>query len=101
VRLVRGLDEVLADLAERTGAEPTVVATTAKGPGTTTVGGVQRMLRRGPTLLLLGTGSGLAPQVVDRAHAVLRPVRFLAGYNHLSVRSAASIIVDRIVGDFA
>jgi tRNA (guanine37-N1)-methyltransferase len=29
----------------------------------------------------------------------LRPIRFMDSYNHLSVRSAASIMVDRLVGD--
>ncbi|MDO5484488.1 MAG: RNA methyltransferase, partial [Desulfovibrionaceae bacterium] len=53
----------------------------------------------GPVLLCLGTAQGLAPEAIERCHGQLRPLRFL-GYNHLSVRSAAAILADRILGDF-
>jgi tRNA (guanine37-N1)-methyltransferase len=60
---------------------------------------VRRWLAEGPVLLVLGTGHGLAPEVLTRADAVLSPVRGFALYNHLSVRSAAAILVDRLLGD--
>ena len=50
-------------------------------------------------LLCLGTAHGLAPEVLARSDGQLRPVRFLQ-YNHLSVRSAAAILADRILGDY-
>lgn len=52
----------------------------------------------GPFLLLFGTGWGLAPQVFDEVDAVLEPISGVNGYNHLSVRSAASILLDRLLG---
>ncbi len=52
----------------------------------------------GPYLLLLGTGWGLAREVTDSADFRLQPIYGLEGYNHLSVRSAAAIIFDRLLG---
>jgi tRNA (guanine37-N1)-methyltransferase len=49
-------------------------------------------------LLVFGTGSGLAPQALEGAE-MLSPLRCLDDYNHLSVRSAVAITVDRILGD--
>jgi hypothetical protein len=53
-----------------------------------------------PVLLVFGTGWGLAPEVVDGADALLEPVkaREATGYNHLSVRAACAIILDRLRG---
>ncbi|MGM0574151.1 MAG: RNA methyltransferase [Myxococcota bacterium] len=55
----------------------------------------------GPLLLLFGTGWGLIDEVLGRCDLRLPAVRALPGrdgYNHLSVRSAASIILDRLLG---
>jgi hypothetical protein len=49
-----------------------------------------------PWLMLLGTGSGLADEVVSRCEAVLEPIAGLVGYNHLSVRAAAAVLLDRL-----
>ncbi len=47
-------------------------------------------------LLLFGTASGLHSQVLDQADGVLEPIRGTGDYNHLSVRSAVSIGLDRL-----
>lgn len=47
-------------------------------------------------VLLFGTGWGLAEDVIINADYVLKPLTGAAEYNHLSVRSAAAIIFDRI-----
>ena len=59
-----------------------------------------------PWLMLLGTGSGLADEVVERCDAILEPVHGYRGhdeglaapteYNHLSVRAAAAVLLDRL-----
>lgn len=56
-----------------------------------------------PVLLVLGTGWGLAPQVVASAARRLEPIRSprADGYNHLSVRAAAAIFLDRLLGGAA
>ena len=48
-------------------------------------------------LLLFGTAHGLAPQVMEMTDYSLPPVGADTGYNHLSVRSAVSIILDRLL----
>ncbi|MCL1872859.1 MAG: RNA methyltransferase [Clostridiales bacterium] len=53
----------------------------------------------GHYLLLLGTGWGLTEETLAGADFRLRPVYGVSGYNHLSVRSAASIILDRLLGE--
>jgi hypothetical protein len=49
-----------------------------------------------PILLLFGTGNGLAKEVHEFADFILKPIAGLGEYNHLSVRSAVAIILDRI-----
>jgi hypothetical protein len=53
-----------------------------------------------PVLLVFGTGWGLAPSVLERAALQLEPIESprADGYNHLSVRAAAAIILDRLLG---
>ncbi len=58
----------------------------------------RRLLAERPLLLVLGTGWGLAPQLFCNDWPVLEPVSGTGDYNHLSVRAAAAIIVDRLLG---
>jgi hypothetical protein len=52
------------------------------------------------TFLLFGTGFGLSDEVVRRCDGVLEPIRGAPpqDYRHLSVRSAVSICLDRLLG---
>jgi hypothetical protein len=51
-----------------------------------------------PYFILFGTGWGLTQEVRDDSDYVLAPIEG-KGYNHLSVRSAVAIILDRLLGD--
>jgi hypothetical protein len=51
-----------------------------------------------PTLILLGTGFGMADEVQEVCTHILEPIRGNGEYNHLSVRAAAAIILDRLKG---
>jgi hypothetical protein len=51
-----------------------------------------------PYLLMLGTGWGLADECFSSADIILDPIAGYGLYNHLSVRSAAAIMLDRIRG---
>ena len=48
-------------------------------------------------LLLFGTAWGLAPEVMEMVDSTLPPVKGPGEFNHLSVRSAVSIILDRLL----
>ncbi|MGI6361897.1 MAG: tRNA (guanosine(37)-N1)-methyltransferase TrmD [Bacillota bacterium] len=60
---------------------------------------LQMEQRGGNYLLLFGTGWGLADEIMEAADFYLQPIYGNGGYNHLSVRSAASIIIDRLLAE--
>ncbi|MEW6218110.1 MAG: RNA methyltransferase [Thermodesulfobacteriota bacterium] len=102
VRLRRDLAEVRAELVAARGAPPLVLATAA-GPRPGPRFGyrqVREVLAAGESVLLLfGTGWGLAAQIDDQVDGFLPPIRGSGSYNHLSVRSAVAIVLDRLLGD--
>ncbi len=75
------------------------MATSAR-EGDTPLVKMRELLRESPVLLILGTGHGLAPEVLQESDYILQPIGFGRKYNHLSVRSATAIMVDRILGEF-
>ena len=97
VRIVETLDAAIAALGE---AE--LWTTSASGDGTLGFADARQRLRGDgpPVLLCFGTGWGLADEILGRASAALAPVLSprADGYNHLSVRAAAAIILDRLLG---
>lgn len=84
------------------GVRPTVLATCAREQEQDNTVGYeaarQRIWRGEPCLLLLGTAWGLAPGVLAGADGILPPIHGRTGFNHLSVRSAAAILFDRLLG---
>jgi hypothetical protein len=88
----------VAAVAQRCGGAPAVVATSARSDEKATTFSQLRG-HVGPMLLVLGTGWGLTDEALARCHLRLRPLRGPCDYNHLSVRSACAIILDRLYGD--
>lgn len=100
LRLAESIEEAKANLVAECGARPRVWATTARdGYGGMPYGLARSRLRKDPTpvLLLLGTGWGLDEAVMSQVEGVLEPIRGANGYNHLSVRCAAAIMLDRLL----
>jgi len=95
------LKEVEERILEKTGRRPVVVATAAgDGPGRSSYFDVGPVVRRGePVLILFGTAWGLTREVLEKSDYILAPVKGPTGYNHLSVRSAAGIVLDRLFGE--
>jgi hypothetical protein len=101
-RLATDLDAVLADIEREAGFLPRLVATTAKPGGRRlSFEALRRRLAEDPRpeLLVFGTGWGLTEDVLGRADDLLAPIRGPGAWNHLSVRSAAAAILDRLRGD--
>ena len=48
-------------------------------------------------LFLLGTGWGISEKLLEGCHYRLPPIEGFGSYNHLSVRCAAAIVIDRVV----
>lgn len=104
VRICSSLAEAIAGMnASLNGEKATVVATCARcRRETLPYRDMRSRLWQGePFLLLLGTGWGLAPEILDGADAVLPPIVGVGSYNHLSVRSATAILLDRLMGSAA
>jgi len=96
------LKDVMDDVKEKTGCQPKTIVTGANFSGEiVTFSELKKILRNNPVpyLLILGTGSGLTDELVNKSDYKLEPIRGLSGYNHLAVRSAAAIIMDKIMGD--
>ncbi len=101
VRLARDLEGVEIDIEADTGRLPVLVATSARRlADPVSFADLAAELRgaRDPYLIMLGTGWGLADQLVARAARRLEPIAGSDDYNHLSVRAAAAIILDRLLG---
>ena len=99
VRQTDDLDGAITDVERETGLMPRVIATTARDGGTRLpYARLRERLRADgpPQLLVFGTGWGLAAEVLERSDEVLEPIRGTGDWNHLSVRSAAAIILDRL-----
>ena len=98
-QVANNLKEVLRDLKDRCGQQPFIVATGAnRFPKSIEFHRLREEIRRGkPTLLLFGTGWGLEKSVLEEADSVLEPINGIGGYNHLPVRAAVAIILDRLL----
>jgi tRNA (guanine37-N1)-methyltransferase len=104
VRVTATLAEAIADVTAREGAAPRLVATSARPqPGVTPV--TYADLRRDlatdprPVLLVFGTGWGLAAAALAGVDALLPPLKGPGDYNHLPVRAAVAVVLDRLRGD--
>jgi len=101
VRITGRLEDVVQDLEKESGRKVKIVATGAKGNSVNIAFDEMRKLLEDatqPYLLLFGTGWGLADELLHCADYVLEPIRGAGTYNHLSVRSAAAIIMYRLLG---
>jgi hypothetical protein len=101
VRPVATLGDAYAALGGREAIEVwATAARTLASPVSLRDAGLRLEGEGGPVLLVFGTGWGLAPEVIASADALLEPVsaRLATGYNHLSVRAACAIILDRLLG---
>jgi hypothetical protein len=100
VEVVATLPDAAARLGERHGEKPLLVATAARaGDHCARFAAVRARGDQQPLLIVLGTGWGLTDELIATCDLRLEPIRGRNGYNHLSVRSACAIILDRLYGD--
>ncbi|KKP22935.1 MAG: tRNA (guanine-N(1)-)-methyltransferase [candidate division TM6 bacterium GW2011_GWF2_28_16] len=99
-------DEVIAKIREQEGVEPIIITTSAKesnlgntGPKVIDYNSQSEIFsQKRPVLFVFGTGQGLSDEILNKSNYLLLPIKGLTDYNHLSVRSAAAIILDRWLG---
>ncbi len=94
------LKGVVEEIEQETGLKPLLVATSARD----NLRQVSYLKLREtiftshqPFLFLFGTGWGLTRETLDLCDYVLEPIVGRGDFNHLSVRSAVSIILDRLL----
>jgi hypothetical protein len=100
LRVVASLDDAIDALGGRRNVEVWVTAARKLGTALSFAdarGRLERSVK--PVLLVFGTGWGLAQTVLEGADELLEPIYAAPGtYNHLSVRAACAIALDRLLG---
>jgi hypothetical protein len=104
VRVADSIETVKSEIEKETGIAPKVVATSAKnrsaeGSATQLIRfeELRKSLATGsPHLIVFGTAWGLAPEIFDQVDWTLEPITGDGPYNHLSVRSAVTVVLDRL-----
>jgi len=100
--VVPSLDEAYRAMGGRAAIEVWTTGASARAGEVTGYPAARERLARAekPVLILFGTGWGLTPPLVTGADLRLSPIQAGAptGYNHLSVRAACAITLDRLRG---
>lgn len=100
VKISETLAATIVQVTEQRGRRPLILTTSARvQKNSISYRETRRHIEAGdPILLLFGTAHGLAPELTETADYTLPPIESATDYNHLSVRSAVSIILDRLLG---
>ncbi|MCX7738094.1 MAG: RNA methyltransferase [Hydrogenothermaceae bacterium] len=100
VRVRSSLTEVIQEIEKDTGKSPKLIGTSAKiYPQTVSYSQMRDIIqkRNDVFLILFGTGWGMPQELVMSCDYILEPILGAGNYNHLSVRNAAAIIMDRLL----
>lgn len=102
VHLATDLEDMKEQIYEQERTESCLVATDASlYPHTVGYEVIKQRIRQGgqAIVLLFGTGWGMPADLVRACDYILPPLAWQSDYNHLSVRSAVAITVDRLLGE--
>ena len=103
IAVAPSLDEAVKEIAEIEGKEPLIIATDASKQtekSLTYLEAIDVINADRVVILIFGTAWGLDEEVIHRADYMLKPIEGCTDYNHLSVRTAAAIILDRLMGRY-
>ncbi|MBU0989610.1 MAG: RNA methyltransferase [Proteobacteria bacterium] len=101
VCVVPELDRAVAEIKDIEGEPPVIIATDAciQKDRSMSYGRARAIIQENRVVFLIfGTAWGLHEEIMRQTDNVLAPVSGKMGYNHLSVRTAAAIVLDRLVG---
>ncbi|MBR2627816.1 MAG: tRNA (guanosine(37)-N1)-methyltransferase TrmD [Peptococcaceae bacterium] len=103
VQLIDSLEETIADIEAKTGKKPKLIGTSAQcGANSVAYSEMRRIIKNAGDeqyLIIFGTGWGLTDEMLASCDHQLMPIYGAGPYNHLSVRSAVSVILDRLFGE--
>ncbi len=97
------LRDAVENLEKESGRKVKIIGTGAKGNHSNiSFRDMAKILEKEDNsfLLIFGTGWGLTDEILANSDYVLDPIKGPGEYNHLSVRSAAAIIMDRLIGQY-
>lgn len=105
VLIQSGFDDCIEAIRKDTGLDPLIIATSARPvEGVPSIGYADQGIvwrQKRPVLLVFGTGQGLSDELINRCDYVLDPIYGLTNFNHLSVRTAIGVLLDRWLGMLA
>jgi hypothetical protein len=99
ISVVSTLEEALTEIKGEQGEAPILIVTDARnGSGETASYPFirERVLSGRAAIILFGTAWGIAKELLWDADYLLEPIFGVSEYNHLSVRTAAAITLDRL-----
>ncbi|WP_022667988.1 RNA methyltransferase [Desulfospira joergensenii] len=101
IRVTRTFEQALEEIEKKDNREVVTIATSARDSGDciTPRELKTRLKNNASHVLAFGTAWGLTEGFIDSCNLRLAPINGPGAYNHLSVRSAASIYLDRITND--
>ncbi|WP_378955440.1 RNA methyltransferase [Pelosinus sp. sgz500959] len=89
-------------ITQREGTRPIIITTDArKFPNSISYKNMREQIEETgkPYLILFGTGWGIENSVMAEFDYILEPIYGPGDYNHLPVRAAVAIILDRLLGE--
>ncbi|MCP3874083.1 MAG: RNA methyltransferase [Desulfobacteraceae bacterium] len=101
IRVAETFEDAVNEMKKERNEPVVTIATSAKKAiGSITTKELRLKLEnKASHVLVFGTAWGLADELIDTCDFILDPILGNTDYNHLSVRSAASIYLDRIIND--
>ena len=99
IRVAKSFEDAVEAIKKERNEPVVTIATSAK----TTPGSIptamlrQKLENKASHVMAFGTAWGLADELIETCDYILDPIYGHADYNHLSVRSAVSIYLDRII----
>jgi len=98
IKIVSSFDDVQKEIVKTSGKPVISIATSAaRHKGAIAADSFSQKLEDNFSYVIaFGTAWGLSNDFIKQCDGILEPVKGHTGYNHLSVRSAVSILLDRI-----
>ncbi len=100
VKIKKSFSEIIGDIKEKSQGTPLVIGTSArnnfKEKEVISMKELAKVVEEKSVLLCFGTGWGFSPELINKMECMLEPIKGAQEYNHLSVRSAAAIILSRL-----
>ena len=99
--LKNDLKSVIEAIKEKENIDPIIITTSAKRSDLALISYFDQSKvwsKNRPILWIFGTGKGLSDDLMAKSDFQLKPIEGFTDFNHLSVRSAVAIILDKWLG---